>query len=151
MFTEFYPTWTARCYKRKFSTILYPFNKLSAFFHDGEVRREVHVEHLIKAQTLERSNHLAGDAGAYRYAELLAQTKAHSRSRLDDDVLCFVSDEYVPVVSDAVVVSAGEVCVVVCSSVAVVVYSVFGVTTWVYAGSELSFFFSPGFVPSSKS
>ena len=62
-------------------------HELVGLFHDGQVRAEVGVEDLVEAQAPEGAGHLAGDGGAHRDAEFLAEGGADGGSGLHDDVL----------------------------------------------------------------
>ena len=61
--------------------------QLGRFLHDGQIRAEIGVKHLVKAQTAQSLRHLAGNAGADGQTEFLAQSHADSGSRLHDDEL----------------------------------------------------------------
>ena len=67
-------------------------DELGAFFDDGEVGREVGVEHAVEAGPPQGSVHLKGHAGARLEAEALAHRRARRRSGLDDDVLAGIVD-----------------------------------------------------------
>ena len=87
LLAELYPARRTGGYHRQRAAVLDAVNQLVGLFHDGEVRAEVGVEHLVKAQTPEGGGHLAGHGGAHRHAELLAQRRAHGRSGLHDHEL----------------------------------------------------------------
>ncbi len=62
-------------------------DELGAFLDDGEVSREVGVEHVVEADAPQRGVHLEGDRRAGLQAEQLAHGRAGRGRRLDDDVL----------------------------------------------------------------
>ena len=57
---------------RQCAAFLDSLDELGALFHNGEVSAEVGVKYFVKAQHLERGDHLAGDVGADRHTEALA-------------------------------------------------------------------------------
>ena len=64
-----------------------PLHQLGAFLQDGQVRAEIGVEHLVKAQTAQGGGHFAGNAGAHGNAKFLAQGGAHGGSGLHHNML----------------------------------------------------------------
>ena len=77
---------------RQHAAVLDAAQQLGRFLHDGQIRAEIGVKHLVKAQTAQRLRHLAGDAGADGQAEFLAQRHADGRSGLHDDELLRVGE-----------------------------------------------------------
>ena len=67
-------------------------DQLVRLFHNGEVRGEVDVEHLVKAEHAHGGEHLALGIGADGVAEFLADGGAHGGSRRDDDDLFGIVD-----------------------------------------------------------
>ena len=85
-FAVFYPARAAACYHGQHAAVLYPVQQLRAFFHYGKIRREVHVEYLIRTQAAYGGDHLARAARAYGHAEFLANRHANSGSGLEHNV-----------------------------------------------------------------
>ena len=67
-------------------------NDLGALFHDGEVSGEVGIKDLVKAQSAESGNHLAGDRSTGLKAEFLTHSHADGGSSLHDNSLGGVVD-----------------------------------------------------------
>ena len=61
--------------------------KLGAFFHNGEVSREIGIEHLIEAEATKCGNELAGNGGADLHTEFFAESCSYCGSRLNNNVL----------------------------------------------------------------
>ena len=57
-----------------------------------QIRAEVDLEHLVKAQTAQRLRHLAGGADTGIGGDLLAQRHADGRSGLHDDELLGIGE-----------------------------------------------------------
>ena len=62
-------------------------HELAGLLHDGEVGGEVGVEHGLEAEAAQRGVELAGEVGAGRQAEGLADGHAHGRGDLHHAVL----------------------------------------------------------------
>ena len=77
---------------RQRASIFHPVEQLIAFLHNGQVGRKVGVEYLIKTQTSERSNHLAGCNCASFHSKLFTDCNTNSRSGLNDDKFIRVVD-----------------------------------------------------------
>ena len=74
------------------AAVLDAVHQLGGLLHDGQVSREVGIEDLVEAQTLQGLGHLAGHAGADGHAELLAQGNADSGGGLHDHDLLRIGD-----------------------------------------------------------
>ena len=68
------------------------FDDLVAFFHDGQVSREVGVENFVKAQSAESGNHFTGDRHAGFKSEFLTDSNADGGSSLNDNGLLGIVD-----------------------------------------------------------
>ena len=64
--------------------MLHPFEELAALLHDGQVGAIVGVEHVVKAQRLQRGDQTAGRRLFAGQAQFLAPCRAHGGSDLHD-------------------------------------------------------------------
>ena len=71
------PARTARGHHRQHPAMLQAVEEFRAFLHDREVGAEVRVEDLVKAEEVQRRDHLARDDGAGLHAEGIAEGDAH--------------------------------------------------------------------------
>ena len=81
------PTGAAACDHGESAAVFESAQKLGAFFHNGEVSREIGIEYLIEAETAECGNELAGNRGTDLHTEFFAEGRSYCGSRLNDDVL----------------------------------------------------------------
>ena len=63
-----------------------------SFFHDGQVGREISVEHFVETEPAQRCDHLARDNRTAVHAERFAERHPGRRRSLHDDVLRRVAD-----------------------------------------------------------
>ena len=89
---ELDPSRRAGGYHGQHAAVLDPVDELVGLLHDGHVRAEVGVEHLVKAQAAKGRGHLALHVGANGQAELLAKSRANGGGGLHDDYLLRVVD-----------------------------------------------------------
>lgn len=81
------PARAARGHHRQHPAMLQAVEEFRAFLHDREVGAEVRVEDLVKAEEVQRRDHLACHDGAWLHAEGIAEGDAYRRRDLHDDVL----------------------------------------------------------------
>ena len=68
---------------RENTAVVYPVEKLRAFFHDGEVGGEVNVEYSVCAEPSHGGGELAGGGGADGHAEFFTDRYTHGGSGLE--------------------------------------------------------------------
>lgn len=80
------PARAAGGHHRQSAAILQTVKEFGALFHDGEVSAEVRIEYAVKAEQLERRDHLARDDGTRLKAKGIAKGDAYRGGNLHDDV-----------------------------------------------------------------
>ena len=98
MFEEVDPCRAAGGHNREFDTLVTrkecaeALKNLSAFFHNGKVRSEVCVEHVVKAQTAEGTCELPGNYSSGLVAEFLTKSDSYRWCGLGNDDLVGIAD-----------------------------------------------------------
>ena len=78
--TELHPAGAAGCEHRHCAALCDPLEELICFFHDSEIGSNVHIEHLIAAESSDSSDHLALNVSTCGIAECFAECCSYGRS-----------------------------------------------------------------------
>ena len=90
MLEEFHPCRTAAGQNRKIFVFRDSINHFMGFFHDGQIRCEVGVKHIIKSKILQGGDHLPGHHRSWLKSEEFTQGYSHRWCHLDHNGLVFL-------------------------------------------------------------